>query len=210
MTLIETLEAPAMRYTGEAARPILPSPPAVFAVDPCADHVAVTDRGREIPLFHYEALAFPTSGRQVELNTDAQRREFIATAERRFLVNTWQDASQLVRLVESDPTANCHGWVFAEGRFGIEEIHVPSILEDQGYVAVQEPRAGDVVVFMRKEKLIHSGIVTEAGGGEKILIESKWGPFGVYRHGIESHPFHGICTFYRSPRNNRTLVIRRA
>jgi hypothetical protein len=199
-----------MQFTADAGSMKPPVPPAVFAVKVCPGFVAVTDRGREIPLFQYEVFALPINGRQLLLNTDAELREFVAVAERRFLSNTKQDASRLERLVESDPSANCHGWVFAEGRFGIEEFHVQSILEDQGYFVVQEPRAGDVVTFDRRGKLMHSGIVTGRDCEGKVLIESKWGPFGVYLHGPAAHPFHQACTFYRRERSGRALVIRQA
>ncbi len=191
-----------------SAQPV--APPAVFAIKHCPGYLAVTDRGRQIPLFQYETLVLPVNGQQLMLNTDAERREFVATAERRFLSNTMPDASQMVRLIEPNPSANCHGWVFLEGRFGIEGSHVPSILEDHDYVVAEEPRAGDLAIYERRGVLVHSGIVGERDGGGRIQVESKWGPFGVYLHGPAGHPFDGACKFYRSQRAIRMLVIRPA
>jgi hypothetical protein len=199
-----------MRFNGDVGSTKPPVPPAVFAIKPCPGYVAVTDRGRQIPLFQYETLALPVNGQQLALNTEAERREFVAVAERRFLSNTVQDASQVVRLIETNPNANCHGWVFLEGRFGLESAYVPSILEDQGYFVVQEPRAGDLVTFEARGELIHSGIIGERDREGRLLIESKWGPFGVYRHGPADQPFPGAIKFYRSERSGRTLMVRQA
>jgi hypothetical protein len=199
-----------MQFNGEAGSTKRPVPPAVFAIKPCPEFLAVTHRGREIPLFQYEVLALRVNGQQYALNTKAERREFAAIAESRFLRNTVPDATQVVRLIETNPRANCHGWVFLEGRFGIESSYVPSILEDQGFFVVQEPRAGDLVTFEARGELIHSGIVGERDRAGRVLIESKWGPFGVYLHGPAAQPFPGACTFYRSERLSRGLTIRQA
>ena len=199
-----------MQFNGDVGSTKPPVPPAVFAIKPSPGFVAVTDRGREIPLFQYEVLALPMNGQKYALNTEEERREFVAVAESRFLSNRVPDANQVVRLIETNPQANCHGWVFLEGRFGIESTHVPSILEDQGYFVVREPRAGDLVTFESRGELIHSGIVGERTGEGSVLIESKWGPFGVYLHGPAAQPFPGVCTFYRSERPGRALTIRQA
>jgi len=41
-----------------------------------------------------------------------------------------------------------------------------------------------------------------------ILVESKWGPFGVYLHGVEQQPFPGQCRFFRSTRSGHLLTLR--
>jgi len=199
-----------MQLNGDVGSTNPPVPPAVFAIKPCPLFVAVTDRGRRIPLFQYETLALPMNGHHYALNSEAERREFVAVAESRFLSNTMPNTNQVVRLIDPDPRANCHGWVFLEGRFGIESPHLPSILKDQGYFVVQEPRAGDLVTFESRGELIHSGIVGERDGEGRILIESKWGPFGVYLHGLAAQPFPGACTFYRSERSGRVLTLRQS
>jgi hypothetical protein len=41
-----------------------------------------------------------------------------------------------------------------------------------------------------------------------MLDESKWGPFGVYLHGVDRQPFKGQCKFYRSERSGHQLTLR--
>jgi hypothetical protein len=43
-----------------------------------------------------------------------------------------------------------------------------------------------------------------------ILIESKWGPFGVYLHTVDMQPFRGSCKFFRSSRADHLLVLNRS
>src|SRR5262245_5011419 len=102
---------------------------------------AITDKGREVPLFRYESLALATNGQQmVAARTNEERREFFRRAEQHFLSNTGQQVNELNRICEPHPVGNCHGWLFAGGRYGIESAEIAAILADNGYVAVEHAR----------------------------------------------------------------------
>jgi len=196
----------------EPDQPAFGTPPfgfAVFLVKPVSAAEAITDRGRKIPLFHYEPAALPLRGRQVELHSDADHRELLSWGEQRYLANTNQDVSKLVRLLDPQPLANCHGWVFAGGCYGIEHSHIHDILADNGYSIVPEPRDTDLAVYTKDGEVTHSGIVRIDSSGQ-LQVEGKLGPFSVFLHPVEAPPFADGCTIYRSPRRGHSLSIRPA
>jgi hypothetical protein len=168
-----------------------------------------TDVGRDVPLFRYEAYMIPVGGQQLSFHPGKDGRGLIQIAEERFLETTKQDASKFVRLFEANPRCNCHGWVFTGGQRGIEDAHIRMILADNGYMSVTEAREGDVAVYETAEGISHSGLVRTVSSRFGIVIESKWGPFGVYIHGSESHPFPGTCKYYRSQRSGHLVTVRR-
>jgi hypothetical protein len=150
---------------------------------------AVTDKGRPLGLFHFKVHS-----------TAAEVERFMQSAEK--------DHLQMIRLTEPNPASNCHGWVFTSGRYGIRDADIASVLVDNGYVAIEEPREGDLAIYTDGSKITHSGLVRIANRNAPILIESKWGPFGVYLHAVDKQPFPGACKFYRSPRGSHLVVVR--
>src|SRR5437667_4907848 len=50
---------------------------AVFPIAPVHSVEAITDRGRKIPLFHYEAAVIAVRGQQLDLRSDADHRELL-------------------------------------------------------------------------------------------------------------------------------------
>src|SRR5262249_1057001 len=118
------------------------------------------------------------------------------------------DLTQIIRLADPNSAANCHGWVFTGGKYGIRDPEVERILLDNGYAEFAAPREGDLAIYRSGNKITHSGIVRIADKSTPILIESKWGPFGVYLHGVEKQPFAGQCIFYRSSRSGHVLTLR--
>ena len=102
-----------------------------------------------------------------------------------------------------DPMSNCHGWIFTNGQYWIDEVEL--ILTDNGYAPASTPAVGDLAVYRgSRGEIVHTGVVRLIPGG--TLVESKWGPMGRYLHGPEDHPFGGLCTFYRSPRRGHLLA----
>lgn len=152
---------------------------------------AITDKGRPISLFHFKMHS-------------------TAEAVQAFIDGNERDRAQLIRLGEANPASNCHGWVFTKGRYGVRDSDVDAILADHDYELVTAPAEGDLAVYSTDEQICHSGIVRIAGANAPILIESKWGPFGVYLHGIASQPFSQTCRFYRTKRADHELAIRPA
>ena len=152
---------------------------------------ALTDKGRTIGLFHFKIHS-----------TDSEIQQFIDSNEK--------DRLQIIRLYEPNPAANCHGWVFTRGEFGIRDAEIAAILSDNGYAEVGEPQKGDLAIYVSDHRITHSGVVHLAEKHAPILIESKWGPLGVYLHAIDKQPFPGACKFYRSSRPDHLLVTRPA
>ena len=88
-----------------------------------ASFVALTDRGRVIPLS--------------ELHADIEVDGWIEAEDRRFADRDTHH--EFIRLAPPDPAANCHGWVFAEGRFWVDGNDVNHILADNGYYEAPPP-----------------------------------------------------------------------
>jgi hypothetical protein len=150
---------------------------------------AVTDKGRSVQLFHFKVHS-----------TAAEAERFIRADEK--------ELSQFIRLCEANPTANCHGWVFTSGQYGIRDPEIAGILSDNAYTETAEPREGDLAIYSIDNHITHSGVVRIVNKQGPVLVESKWGPFGVYLHAVEQQPFPGKCKFYRSSRRDHLLVLR--
>lgn len=181
-------------------------PPVFFATKDIGEVQAITDIGRPIPLMRYEAVAILPQGKQLVFQSADEQRSFLSSVEQKFLRNTNQNPERLAKLAEAFPQANCHGWIFTEGRFGICDTQAPAVLEDNGYTAVTGVHGGDLVVFRHHGQIKHSGIVHIDATG-RLLVESKWGPFGVYLHDLQSHPFPKEYTFYRSARPGHRVTV---
>ena len=156
---------------------------------PLSQSRAVTDRGREIQLFAYG--------------------EFEALEEsERGLLGDEHYTHQVIRLAKPDLACNCHGWVFTGGHAGIPSGQIEAILADNGYIPVLAPGEGDLILYRTPEgTVIHTGLVRFVDDDGVILIESKWGPLGVYLHPPEAQPWGHDFTFYRSPRPGHLLRL---
>jgi hypothetical protein len=150
--------------------------------------VATTDTGRSIPLFSPN-LALPTAEQEARNVQDLCRQ------------------AKLIQTAPSENRYNCHGWVFAEGRYWVRSKMVDTILQDNAYQLVEKPRAGDVAVFRNLQgEVTHSGLVRASEKDGQILIESKWGRFGRYLHTPEWHGYRADkVTYYRSSRGSHVL-----
>jgi hypothetical protein len=113
---------------------------------------------------------------------------------------------QVIR--RSGPTdhSNCHGWVFTGGKFLLSPDDVEQILKENGYQEIQEPRAGDLVVYRRASAVMHTAIVRYVTEGQPVLVEGKWGAMGVFLHPADKSFYGTEFTFHRSARNGHLLV----
>lgn len=177
-----------------------------FAVKPIESAIAITDKSRTLPLFHYEALVLQQEVSPPISPTDATPRRILEAGERQFLKNTQFESVAKTRLSEPSGRSNCHGWIFAGGKFAIANEQVPLILQDNEYTAVQSPQDGDIAIVHKDREIIHSGLARRDQRGE-LFMESKWGPLGVFLHAPTAHPFSGNIAFYRSPRTGHLLTI---
>jgi len=116
-------------------------------------------------------------------------------------------AGRVSREHPASDASNCHGWVFAAGRYWVRPKYVGDILHDNGYGPAADPRPGDIVVYYGDpdRTIWHSGIVREVGSG-KVEVESKWNWMGVFRHEVTDSPFGTDYLFFRSPRPGHLLT----
>ncbi len=153
----------------------------VFAVEGCT---ALTDAGRPIPLYgvkpHGDLLAFEKS--------------------------TLQDYyGRVIFMARADLHANCHGWAYTAGQYWVRCADVPAILEDNGYQVVETPQPGDLIIYRDDDgKIVHTGQV-KATGARYVLVESKWGPLGVYLHAPDDQCYGRSYRYYRSQREGHLL-----
>jgi hypothetical protein len=153
-------------------------------------YVARTDRGHVLSL--------------LRASSDEARDE----ATRRFDDGV-RRAMQLkaIQTAQADSTSNCHGWVFAAGRFHLLGKDIDTILEDNGYVEVSDPKPGDVIVYREPAgSAVHSGLVRFVDG-TTTLIESKWGELGRFIHAPANQIYSERWAFYRSSHHTHALRI---
>jgi hypothetical protein len=168
-----------------------PSPPGPLLVDreEIPHFHLLTDAGRRLPVYNLIVMQSATEFEEA----------FIA--ERHF-------ACRVIRTGDPDPTHNCHGWVFTQGRFALRPEDVEAILADNHYEKVTEPQPGDLIVYRSVDGQIeHTGLVRSVIAGEIVLIESKWGPLGRFLHAPEDQPYGTDYAYYRSPRPGHLVTI---
>ena len=113
---------------------------------------------------------------------------------------------QVLRRQPSDERTNCHGWVFTGGRYWVGGDSVDSILTDNGYQPVTDPRPGDLVVYRKGDEVRHTAVVRYVTEGMPVLVEGKWGVGGVYLHTVENSIYGQEFTYYRSPRAGHVIA----
>jgi len=209
-----SMSLPQERHTGASPTPSPASagaariPPPIFVVKQMEHVRLVTDRGRKLLLFQFEPMVQIANGPEANGSTESDRRQFLDVGEQVFLRNTKPDLSQVIRVVEPRTECNCHGWIFTGGEYGIYGSQGSAILEDNGYALVQDPKESDLAIYWDRHGVVaHAGIVRTPPWSASLLVESKWGPFGVYLHPPLVHPFSGACSYYRSPRTAHANLI---
>jgi hypothetical protein len=101
---------------------------------------------------------------------------------------------------------NCHGFVFAGGRYWIMNDSVPAILKDNGYEPVSDHAAGDLIIYWDDaHNPIHSGVVRAVPRHGPIQIESKWGMRGEFLHTPQAQIFSQTYSYFRSARRGHLL-----
>jgi hypothetical protein len=114
------------------------------------------------------------------------------------------------RVIQVGPARNdhnCHGWVFAGGRYSVPGTSIERILEDNDYQQVSVPAAGDVAIFRDPTgQVTHSALVQTVAPDGLILLESKWGLAGRYIHSPEDHIYRkDTLSYYRTGRGTHLL-----
>ena len=153
---------------------------------------AVTDLGREIELFQFDVMHAPVVLDELLVESEALTQK-------------------VIRIAGPDAACNCHGWVFTGGRYGVPTDHVDAILADNGYHIVYDVHECDVVVYRDGlGRVRHTGLVRFVGTDGLILVESKWGPLGLYLHTPHEQPYGVLFNYYRSSRSGHELRLVRA
>ncbi len=175
------------------------------AAERSADELsAVTERPPTRP-----AATRPTTDRGTPVAameaTDPRARAAMAAVEARLLDNH-AISSQLIRRQPGDDRSNCHGWVFTGGRYWVGGNDVDTILSDNGYRPVTDPRPGDLAVYRADGAVSHTAVVRYVTPGLPVLVEGKWGAIGVYLHPAEASVYGTDFTYYRAARPSHVLA----
>ena len=153
------------------------------------DAVATTDKGRNIEL---------REAKEVRSASELER------LERRILFDIGR-VNRQIQIAPANDTHNCHGWVFAGGKFWLAPESVELILEDNGYVPVSDPRVGDVVIYRSQRLITHTALVRAVTPGRPVLVEGKWGWMAVELHAVADSPYGANFTYYRSDREGHVV-----
>ncbi|MBN9522993.1 hypothetical protein J0H58_31520 [bacterium] len=155
------------------------------------------------------AVTRPTTDRGTPVSvmeaTDPRARAAMAAVEARLLDNH-AVRSQLIRRQPGDDRSNCHGWVFTGGRYWVGGGEVDTILSDNGYRPVADPRPGDLAVYRADRAVSHTAVVRYVTPGLPVLVEGKWGAIGVYLHPAEASVYGTDFTYYRADRPSHVLA----
>jgi hypothetical protein len=183
---------------GRLAWPDDPSPPPVAPPPPVA--AAQPPEMLYRPPLVWVAAARTDAGRPVRFAAPLTPRPAaeLAAAEARVLDGLGL-AGRLVRRAPASDGCNCHGWVFAGGRYWVNRADVELILADNGYEPVGTPRPGDLAVYRQAGGAIaHTAVVRQAGG--RVTVAGKWLWMGVFEHAVADSPYGTDLTYYRSAR----------
>ena len=164
--------------------------PGVVELD---DHsMAITDAGTRIPLYRF-AIA------------DNRFREYASTSEDRFR----GFGNAIIHREDADKMANCHGWVFVDGRFLLKGNDVDRILCDNHYVLVADPRPNDIVIYRSDMgSILHTALVQGILRDGTVITESKWGIDQRFLHLPAKQPYSQHFEYYRTVRPTHLIRIR--
>jgi hypothetical protein len=111
--------------------------------------------------------------------------------------------SRVIRVEEANSRYNCHGWTFTQGRFHIRGNDALTLLKENGYYEVTDPRPGDVIAYWSHDQgLVHTGVVKFCDEQGAVVIESKWDLLGRYLHTPEAQPYSDRYTYLRTDRGS--------
>jgi hypothetical protein len=157
----------------------------ILAKVPVDDAVIVTDQGRIFSVFRYDTQQHALANHSLGM---FQHR--------------------VVQVASPDLNTNCHGWVFASGRYAVPEAAVAALLHDNGYAEVMTPQANDLIVYRDNDGVIlHSGRVRRVHEDGQVWIESKWGPGGRYLHRPTDQCYSPLYAYYRSARPSHDVQV---
>jgi hypothetical protein len=146
-------------------------------------------------------------GRTLNLRAPVELRavEELSRAEGRLLGDA-RYIARVLRVAPASDVSNCHGWVFAGGKYWVGPEDVEQVLADNGYQPVSDPRRGDVVIYRDSTNISHTAVVYSVAPNQEVLVEGKWGWMGVFVHRAGDSPYGTRYTYYRSTRQGHLVV----
>ena len=157
---------------------------------PDESRLAKTDRGSAIHLL--------TAG-------ETRNAEFQLSTEQQALQAAHLD-DYVIRRGSGEENSNCHGWVFAGGRFAILGPEVETILEENDYESTTAPNPGDICVYRNDANAVaHTALVRSVFDDGTVLVEGKWGRLGVFLHPVERSVYGPHFSYYHSSRDTHLL-----
>ncbi len=128
------------------------------------------------------------------------------TATEQSTLDSTQLNQYLIRRGPADDTSNCHGWVFTGGKFAVRGSEVETILNENDYEPVAAARAGDLCVYRSvADTVAHTALVRSVLDDGTILVEGKWGRYGVFLHPVDRSVYGANFGFYRTARSDHVL-----
>lgn len=157
------------------------------------DHsLAMTDEGTSIPLYRFAI-------------DDNRFEEYALSSEMRFKIF----GNAMIHREDADKMANCHGWVFTDGRFLLKGIDVDRILCENHYELVADPRPSDIVIYRDEMgSILHTALVQGILQDGTVITESKWGIDQRFLHLPAKQPYSQHFEYYRTHRPNHLIRIR--
>ena len=153
---------------------------------------ATTDVGNDIPLYRLET-------------GDHEFDEYASSAEVK--LSSFHHLG--IRRQDADKMANCHGWVFTEGRFLLKGMDVDRILCDNHYFIVKDPKPGDIVIYRNEDGgILHTALVQGILRDGNVIAESKWGIDQRFLHLPANQPYSQFYEYYRTNRPNHLINVR--
>ena len=151
--------------------------------------VLLTDRGNRVPVFRVVT--------DMQVHRDVRRVDAAALGYE----------TALIRQATPDFRANCHGWVFTNGYHLLRGEGVETILRDNSYQLVEQPYAGDIIVYRDAlGRIVHTGLVRLVTDDGLVLIESKWGIGGRFIHQPQDQAYSDSYHYYHTSRGSHLLA----
>ncbi len=152
-------------------------------------------------------LAKTDRGSSIHMMTVAEEKsvEQLAAIESQTMQSAlYQD--YIIRRGPPDDSSNCHGWVFTGGKYAILGHEVDTIVAENDYSPMTAPHPGDLCLYRSDAGAVaHSAIVRSVLDDGTVLVEGKWGRFGVFLHPVAKSCYGENFSYYHSPRSTHVL-----
>ncbi len=130
--------------------------------------------------------------------------EYSSSSEERFRAF----GNAMIYREDADRMANCHGWIFTDGRFLLKGNDVERILCDNHYELVADPRPSDLVIYRNEMgSILHTALVQGILRDGTVITESKWGIDQRFLHLPANQPYSQHFAYYRTDRPNHLIRI---